>query len=230
MKYSRLICLFAVLICFSATCIAQEKRVFQQNWSYGINGGMTSSVVNFAPKIYQARLNQSVGGFSIRYIGEKYFGLHGELNLSQRGWRESKDSIPEHKYTMSLLYAELPLLTHVYFDLGTRVRIIFNLGPQIGYLLSAKEQENQVVLENPNIPEETKPVQYRGDKPQNKFDWGLTGGGGFELRTGIGSFVLEGRYYYGLSDIYKNSPADFYAGSANQVTTVKLTYFFSRKK
>jgi hypothetical protein len=229
MKYRKLTYLFVVLIYFQTICFAQEENTIQRNWSYGVNGGMTSSVVNFAPKVYQTRLNQSTGGFSIRYISENHFGLHGELNLSQRGWRENKDSLPEHKYTMSLLYAELPLLTHVYFDLGTRVRIIFNLGPQISYLLSEKVKENQVVFENPNIPDETKPIQYTVN-PQNRFDWGLAGGGGFELRTGIGSFVLEGRYYYGLSDIYKNRPADFYAGSANQVTMIKLTYFFRAKK
>jgi hypothetical protein len=50
---------------------------------------------------------------------------------------------------------------------------------------------------------------------------------GFELRTGIGNFILDGRYYFGLSDIYNNAKADDFQASSNQVIGVKLTYFFN---
>lgn len=33
---------------------------------------------------------------------------------------------------------------------------------------------------------------------------------GLEVSTGIGHFLLEGRYYMGLSDFYKNSKRDFF--------------------
>jgi hypothetical protein len=214
-------------ICSLGLCFAQDEDVFRQEWSFGVNGGITSSKVDFAPKISQTSLQQWTGGLSLRYITEKHFGLQGELNLSQRGWQEAKDSIPEHKYTKSLLYAELPLLTHIYFNLGSQVRLVFNLGPQISYLLSENVKENHPV----DISEFEIPLQYTEEhKIQNKFDWGIVAGGGVELRTGIGNFVLEGRYLYGLSDIYKNHTADFYAKSSNQVVNVKVTYFFKIKK
>ena len=45
-----------------------------------------------------------------------------------------------------------------------------------------------------------------GTKIQNKFDYGITGGGGVELRTKkAGSFIVEGRYYFALSEIYKTT-------------------------
>jgi hypothetical protein len=219
--------LFVALRIVWATGFAQETGGFRPEWSYGVNGGVTSSKVNFTPQVYQQSLNQLSGGFTVRYITENHFGLQGELNLSQRGWQEHKDSIPDHRYTKSLLYAELPLLTHVYFNLGSRVRLVFNLGPQISYLLAERALEANIV-EDPTIPEEAQPIQYTVGI-QNRFDWGIAAGGGCELRTGIGSFVLEGRYYYGLSDIYRNRSSDFYAGSAHQVTGVKLTWFFTTK-
>ena len=49
---------------------------------------------------------------------------------------------------------------------------------------------------------------------------------GVELNSRIGHFMLEGRYYYGLSDIYNNSKTDIFARSNNGTITVKLTYLF----
>ncbi len=213
--------LFFLLICISP---AFSQSEFKQEWAFGVNGGMTFSSINFSPTVYQKSLDQFVGGVSARYITEKYFGLQAELNLSQRGWEESKDSIPEHRYTKSLLYAELPVLTHIYFNMGSRIRMVFNLGPQISYLLSERLLERNIVLD-PGTKIDNIPIQYYTDV-QNKFDWGIVGGGGFELLTGIGSFVLEGRYFFGLSDIYNNAQKDYYATSSNQVIYAKMTYFF----
>jgi hypothetical protein len=226
-QLKRLACLPVFLMASPGICLAQDESVFQQEWMFGVNGGMTSSKVDFSPKVYQKSLRQWTGGVSVRYITENHFGLQGELNLSQRGWQEFQDSVPKHRYTKSLLYAELPLLTHIYFNLGSRVRLVFNMGPQISYMLSESIRENTPVYDS-SLPDSEINVQYLSDghRIQNRFDWGIAAGGGFELRTGIGRFVLEGRYLYGLSDIYKNRTADFYSKSSNQVLNVKLTYFF----
>ena len=57
-----------------------------------------------------------------------------------------------------------------------------------------------------------------------KFDWGLCGGPGLEIRTGVGYFLLEGRYYYALGDMYKSKKADIFPKSSARVLSVKLTY------
>lgn len=65
-----------------------------------------------------------------------------------------------------------------------------------------------------------------GVKIQNKFDYGIAGGGGVELRTKkAGSFIVEGRYYFALSDFYSN-----FARAAHGTITIKLTYLFDLKK
>jgi hypothetical protein len=55
----------------------------------------------------------------------------------------------------------------------------------------------------------------------------LTGGAGIELKTGIGIFNLEGRYYFGLGDIFNNRRGDnaYFSRSAHRVISAKLTYY-----
>ena len=64
-----------------------------------------------------------------------------------------------------------------------------------------------------------------GLKAQKKIDYGITAGMGVEIRTGIGNFALEGRYYMGFGDIYNNKKQDPYSRSANRVISAKLTYY-----
>ena len=54
--------------------------------------------------------------------------------------------------------------------------------------------------------EQLYPTPEQHDKNvENKFDYGITGGAGLELRTKAGNFLVEGRYYYALSDFYKST-------------------------
>lgn len=214
--------------CFCAVSShAQDKPGFTPEWTVGINGGATLSRVNFSPKVFQESLQQFQIGASFKYLTEKNFGLQGELNLSQRGWKEKKDSVPEHQFTKELLYLELPLMTHIYFDMGSSSRMVFNLGPQFSYHLSDKIKVSDVHYEPGQSFPDGEPIQYI-TPTQTKIDWGLVVGGGLELRTGIGSFVVEARYYYGLSDIYKNAKKEYYGVSSNQVLNLKLTYFIKK--
>jgi 4-hydroxy-3-methylbut-2-en-1-yl diphosphate synthase IspG/GcpE len=63
-----------------------------------------------------------------------------------------------------------------------------------------------------------------GPGESKEADYGIAGGLGIELKTKIGNFFVEGRYYYGLSDIYKNSKTDDFGRSANQDIIIKLGY------
>ena len=49
---------------------------------------------------------------------------------------------------------------------------------------------------------------------ENKFDYGIAAGLGMELALPrVGHFLLEGRYYYGLGNIYGDSKRDYFARS-----------------
>ena len=65
---------------------------------------------------------------------------------------------------------------------------------------------------------------------EKKFDYGITAGAGLELNTRAGHFLIEGRYYYGLSDIYKNSKKDIFSRSNHSTIVAKVTYLFDIRK
>ena len=66
---------------------------------------------------------------------------------------------------------------------------------------------------------------------ENKFDYGIAAGLGLEYsHPKLGHFILEGRYYYGLGDIYGNSKRDYFGRSNNNNVIIKLTYLYDIRK
>ena len=56
---------------------------------------------------------------------------------------------------------------------------------------------------------------------------GIAGGLGLEFsHRKLGHFMLEGRYYFGLGNIYGDSKRDYFARSNYGNIVVKLTYLF----
>jgi len=224
MKSLKIITLFIFFWC--GLHAYSQTNSFVPEWSFGVNGGITLSKVSFNSTFYrvpQDFLNQYSGGFTVRYISENHFGILGELNYSLRGWKERKDTtVNVNSYTRSIAYLELPLMTHIYFNLGKRVRFIFNAGPQIGYYIRAKDIVKNIV--SPPDPD------YYENPVQHPFDYGLKGALGLEFRTEAGSIILDGRYYYGLSDIFNSTKGQPFQASHNQVIGVNLTYLFNLKK
>jgi hypothetical protein len=66
---------------------------------------------------------------------------------------------------------------------------------------------------------------------ERKFDYGITAGIGLEISLpSIGHILVEGRYYYGLGDIYRNSKRDYFGRSNLTNIVIKMTYLFDFKK
>ena len=214
---------FVIFFWFGRQAFSQTDT-FAPEWAYGINGGITLSKVGFNSylSVPQDLLRQFSGGITVRYISEKIFGIQGELNYSQRGWKERTDTVHVNRYARSIAYLELPLMTHIYFDLGKSVRLIFNLGPQIGYYIGEKEIEKEII----EMPDPEKDISYYDISVQHPFEYGIKVGMGLEFRTKAGSIILDGKYYYGLSDIFNSTKGDFFQASHNQVLGVNLTYLF----
>lgn len=216
-----LVLIFPIITLFSYG----QKKEFKPEWNVGVGFGPTFSSVDFQPRVSTSNRLQYHGGFAVRYLSENHLGLIAELNYSQQGWEQSFKEDPEYAHSHQLNYLELPILTHIYF--GNKVRFVFNLGPKISFLLSDSEKMSQELsdyLSSGNAPETMVTHQYyrMADK---KIDYGLLVGMGLEFRTGIGSFALEGRYTFGLGDIYNNTRSDVFSRSANRVISAKLTYF-----
>ena len=220
--------LLVLTLLFALPAAAQlgEER---HNFAVGINGGLNMSSVSFNPKIKLNTLNTMSMGVTMRYMSEKYFkmmcGVQMEINYSQRGWDEKIEDDSGNSYSRTMNYLEIPFMAHLAFGkdaLNRGVKVFFNAGPQIGFFLGDNEKINWTT--STTRPEHGKEVE-------NKFDYGITGGGGVELRTKkAGSFLVEGRYYFALSDFYSTTKKDYFARAAHGTITVKLTYLFDLKK
>lgn len=216
----------------TASNVNAQISDMRNNLAVGINGGLNFSSVSFSPNIKQSTLQGITGGITVRYISEKYFsmicGLQMELNYSQKGWKEKIEDGTNNTYQRTLNYVEIPFLAHVAFGKERGMRFFINAGPQIGFFINDKEEKGGDPW-NTNYRPNNVTAQY-GKSVENKFEYGIAGGLGLELRTGIGNFLLEGRYFYGLSDFYHNSKSDDFGRSGNSVITGKLTYLFDLSK
>ena len=219
---------FIFIIVFSGINV-QSQNTFRSEWAIGASGGIGFSRASFSPRIKEAMLFGLNGGITARWITEKYLGLQLEINLKQQGWSEDfslAENFPIDNpfYKRRMTYVDIPLLTHIYYG-GEKVRFFVNLGPQIGFFLQESTSEN---LHGSNIP--NKPYKQHTLPVEKKLEWGLGGGPGLEFRSGIGFFLLEGRYYYGLSDFYSTRHGDAFAKAANQLISLKITYLIPLHK
>lgn len=226
MKLKTIIGTLLLVVCtLPVSAQVGEQR---HNLAVGVNGGINLNSVSFSPRVRQKNLMGINGGLTARYISEKYFsmicGAQIELNFSQHGWDEFYEDYPTLEYTRTMNYIEIPFLAHLAFGRERGLQFFIHAGPQIGFLfsdsykMSGDWEAHALVIE-------------QHDKPvDNKFDYGITGGAGVELRTKAGNFLVEGRYYYALSDFYNSTKKDYFSRSAHGVITAKITYLFDWKK
>lgn len=219
-----------LLLTASSLVEAQQNDMFKSQFMIGVGGGPVFSQVDFVPSILQKSTQGISAGISVKYISENHLGLLAELNYTQRGWTEDFTDINmDYSYSRMVNYIELPLLTHIYF--GNKVRFVLNLGPQISYMIGDKAIMNDALstyIEDLQITEPDSPIGVQYKSIDNNFDYGLLGGMGIEFNTPIGSFDLEGRYYFGLGDSFDNSRrnATNFSRSAHRYFAGKLTYYF----
>lgn len=218
-----IITITALLLSFVANAqIEQPRRILE----VGFAGGMNMNKMDFQPTIRQTYLNGINGGISLRYTSEKYFSMicaaQMEVNFSQRGWKEDFDDETGNSYSRTLNYIEVPLLAHLSWGKEERgLQFFVNLGPQFGFFIG--DSEEYIGNWRPEErPQSIRPVY--GKEVEKKFDYGIAGGLGVELKTKAGNFFVEGRYYYGLSDIYGNSKTDDFGRSANQTIYIRAGY------
>lgn len=209
----------------------------------GINGGVALNKVGFTPKINQYFHVGPTLGATVRYTSERYYGMYcafqAEANVASLGWREHILSsrnleLPDH-YSRHLTYLQVPILANLGFGSYSKgFKGYFVAGPQISYLLNDSERQSETWTVNGTIPDRMNGItmQY-GKEVENALEYGITAGLGGEFTTKAGHFLLEGRYYMGLSNLYGNSKTDPFPKSNNSTISFKATYLFDvhrRKK
>lgn len=232
-----------VLLFSCATVASAQIGQHRNDFTIGVNGGYTLSNVGFTPKVTQSLLGGTTAGLSWRYVCEKYFSticsIYGEVNYTQMGWKErilttdnqpvinAVSGLPE-QYSRTLNYLQVPVFAHLAWGKEhSGMQFFFQLGPQFGYLLSEKTTTN-FNFKDRNTADRSNVVCAQDTMAvENKFDYGIAAGAGIELSVRrVGHFLLEGRYYYGLGNIYGDSKRDYFSKSNNSSIVVKLTYLF----
>ncbi len=192
------------------------------------------SKMSFSPEVHQKFTKGLTMGVTARYTEEKIFGLIAEINLTQRGWEEdfARDEAPDFSYTRTLTYIQVPLLTHIYFG-SKKFRGFVNLGPEFGYMIGNSIDANFDYNNYSSI--QGFPQGYRTNEQlkmeiENKFDYGIAAGIGIEwILKRKHSFFLEGRYYYGLGNIFNATKRDFFAASRGMSIEITLGYMIRIK-
>ena len=242
----RLLSMFISLVCFITTAGAQIGE-YRSEFSIGGGGGYVLSQVGFMPEVPQKQHIGMMGGLAFRYTCEKYFSsvcaVIAEMNFVQAGWKEDlltpednpvinaiTGSAEQFEHTIN--YLQIPVFARLGWGRERRgVQAFFQAGPQIGILLGESTKSNFKFNEM-NLAERTSKIVAQDTMSvERKFDYGITAGIGLEISLpSIGHILVEGRYYYGLGDIYRNSKRDYFGRSNLTNIVIKMTYLFDFKK
>lgn len=231
-----------LLVSFSCCTFAQIGK-HRNDLSVGVNGGYVLSNIGFTPKVNQKMYGGMTAGVSFRYVCEKYFNticsVQAEVNYAKVGWKEDILDLSDapvinqqtgvaEEYSRTLNYIQIPVFAHLAWGREQKgLQFFFQAGPQLGIYLSESTNANYDLANantadrsNPTVAQETMPVE-------NKFDYGIAAGLGLEYsHPKAGHFQIEGRYYYGLGNIYGDSKKDYFSKSNIGNIVIKLTYLF----
>ena len=252
MKYRLLIILITCHLSL-ITCMAQVGD-HRSEFAVGVNGGYVMSTVGFLPKVPQDMHKGMTGGVTLRYTSEKYFNsicaIVAEVNYAQMGWKEriltlqdepviNQETGQAEEYQRHLDYIQIPIFARLGWGRERRgLQAYVQAGPQIGFCIKESTEAN-FDLHNPNTWARTSLVSSSLENASNmyfmpvekKFDYGIAVGVGAEFsHTKVGHFLLEGRYYYGLGNIYGSTKRDYFSISNYSTFYVKMSYLFDISK
>lgn len=226
----RILLILALLI--PSALLAQ--REYSPKFYLGAKGGATLSRMTFSPGVHQKMVQGVTMGVSAKYVEENIFGLLAEVNITQRGWKEDfeRDLAPEFDYSRKLTYIQIPFMTHIYFG-SDKFKGFINLGPEFGYMIGDKISANfeyNNLKDIPGFPTTMRTNEQMTMEIERKFDYGIAAGAGMEfIVKRKHSFQLEGRFYYGLGNIFNDSKRDFFSASRGMSIEITLGYMIRVK-
>jgi len=226
----------------------------RSEFAVGVNGGIVMSRIGFLPEVPQDMHKGKTGGISLRYTSEKYFSsicaIVAEVNYAQMGWKEriltlqdepviNQETGLAEEYQRNLDYIQIPIFARLGWGRERRgLQGYVQAGPQLGFCIKESTEAN-FDLHNPNTLARTSLVSSSLKNASNmyfmpvekKFDYGIAVGLGLEFsHTKVGHFLLEGRYYYGLGNIYGSTKRDYFSISNYGAIYVKMSYLMDISK
>ena len=235
-----------LLLLLCPLMVKAQVGEYRTDFAVGANAGYMLSNVGFMPEVPQKMLGGLTGGLTLRYTCEKYFksicAIVAEVNLAQTGWKEDimdTDRQPVYyaddtqrlnplSYERKMTYVQIPLMARMGWGRERKgFQFFFQVGPQIGMFLSESTSTNVVMGKATLNTRSSQVVAQDTMAVEKKFDYGIAAGLGLEFsHRRLGHFLVEGRYYYGLGDIYGNSKSDYFGRSNFGQIVIKATYLF----
>ena len=190
----------------SITAVHAQPRLQTSEFYVGVHGGATAGTVLFVPT--ESGMSPITNACVFGGNGGFVFRYAGhkvcgfQMELNYEH-RGWKQSGTVH----SLHYIELPILMHL--SAGSQVcKWFFNLGPQIGYC----------------VYDESKTIDH-------PFDWGLTAGTGFYVKTRkAGMYQLEIRYDFSFGGVYGTTVTDKHSMANPMDLSVNIGWLMPVKK
>jgi len=219
---------------------------YRTDLAVGVSGGYMMSSIGFMPEVPQGLLGGMTGGLTVRYTCERYFksicAIVAEINLAQTGWKEDimdgnnqpvyyTDDVNKTNplfYERKMTYVQVPVMARLGWGRERKgLQAFIQLGPQIGFFMNESTSTNVEKGRSTQTARSSKIVAQDSMAVQRTFDYGIAGGGGIEFsHPKIGHFIVEGRYYYGLGDIFDNTKSDYFGRSNFGQIVIKATYLF----
>lgn len=208
----------------------KSQTHYSSNVSIGGKAGLDFSKIFFNPGVKQKMDLGYTAGIMVRYIEENHFGLIGELNFAQRGWADNFEEAP-YNYSRKLDYIDLCFLAHVFF--GRRGKFFFNAGPQVGYFLGEHVSSNFDPYNTSQLPgfPNINRINYQLTEPTTiKVDYGISAGLGAEFNINRkNSLSVEGRFYFGLANIFSSKRGANFNASNQMTLSATIGYWFRVK-
>lgn len=220
-----------IALIFVVPLRASTQRYYSPDFAIGVKGGATFSFLDWQPTVRQKTVSGFTAGVACRYTEERNFGLVAELNITQRGWAENYPAETGLSYRRTFTNLMLPVMTHIFFG-KEKFKGFVNLGPEVGIMIDDKITANFDYADPAAVP--GFPRNYRTDQlnmqPGSRFDYGIAGGLGCELRLRRKhSILIEGRFYYGLANVFPAGRRDVFGASRSLSAEVTASYLFRLK-
>lgn len=229
-RFKAIVFILLTFASFLTTEICQGQTHYNSNVALGAKGGVDISRVFFNPSVEQKFCVGSTFGLTFRYVEENHFGLIAELDFSQRGWVENFEGAP-YNYKRTLNYIDIPVMAHIFF--GRRARFIFNAGPMVSFFVGDNVKANfnpEMISQLPDFPTRNRMNEQMSMKVSQKVDYGICAGLGVEFNINRrNSISLEGRFYYGLGNIFPSKRIDTFNASNQMTISATLGYWFRIK-
>jgi len=170
-------------IIFMATLFSLTT-IKAQNVHFGIKGGLNASSLNYSPENsdQQTKIGFNLGLLAHIHTSNKDWAIQPEIYYSAEGAKSKSAS----NASLNLGYLNIPVLAQYMFDNGFRIEA----GPQLGFLMSAKNKTGNVSV---NVKDNLKNTNFS-----------IPVGLGYLTSSGFG---FDARYNFGLSNINNTSSA-----------------------